>query len=154
MFPQIFLHGEIMTQRFGANPQRYAAYNLLGHEGIDLKPRGFYWGVHAAEGGVVVLDDDFERGPGDPYGIQVRILAPSGRLTIYTHLSENTIYLGQKIRAGDLIGIMGNTGNSDAPHVHFGVAWQLKSGLRRAADNGFGGLEDPEKETWPIWRTA
>ena len=152
MRPQIFLSDEIMTQRFGANPQNYADYGLNGHEGADYKPKDFTWGVHAAEGGTVVKDDDADRGPGDPYGIQVRILSPAGRLTVYAHLSENIVYLGQKVKAGDFIGVMGNTGSSSGPHIHFGCAYQDRNGQRLNADNGFGGLVDPEKETWPIWR--
>lgn len=152
MLPQIFLSEEIMTQRFGANPQNYVGFGLLGHEGNDYKPKKATYGVHAAEDGVVVMDDDEERGTNDPYGIQVRILSKSGRLTIYAHLSENFVKYGDNVVAGQPIGVMGETGNSRGVHVHFGCAYQNARGARTNTNNGFKGLVDPERETWPKWR--
>lgn len=154
MLPQIFLSDEILTQAFGKNPQKYADFGLpFGHEGIDLKPKKATYGVHAAEDGVVVVDDDEERGPGDPYGIMVKILSPAGRLTKYAHLSENFVKLGDRVKAGQPIGVMGETGNSRGVHVHFDCAYQDAAGRRLNVGNGSKGLVDPEKENWPRWRT-
>lgn len=41
--------------------------------------------------------------------------------TIYGHMSEVDVHVGDKIHSGDLIGLSGNTGNSTGPHLHFGM---------------------------------
>ena len=43
--------------------------------------------------------------------------------TLYAHLASNPVKVGQKVRAGDQIGVMGTTGNSDCIHLHF-VMWR------------------------------
>jgi len=45
--------------------------------------------------------------------------------TLYAHLSEISVFRGQKIKRGEIIGYVGNTGTSTAPHLHYEV---LKNG--------------------------
>jgi murein DD-endopeptidase MepM/ murein hydrolase activator NlpD len=45
--------------------------------------------------------------------------------TLYAHLSKINVYRGQKIKRGEIIGYVGNTGTSTAPHLHYEV---LKNG--------------------------
>jgi len=45
--------------------------------------------------------------------------------TLYAHLSKISVYRGQKIKRGEIIGYVGNTGTSTAPHLHYEV---LKNG--------------------------
>jgi murein DD-endopeptidase MepM/ murein hydrolase activator NlpD len=85
------------------------------HEGIDLvAPTGTP--VHAAADGVV-----FGAAPNGRYGNWIRI-DHAGRLaTIYGHLSAFApgITPGTRVSRGELIGFVGNTGRSTAPHLHF-----------------------------------
>lgn len=124
------LPGARVTQRFGENAAAYASYGLRGHEGLDYSaPVGTP--VRAAHDGDVLRGQD-EGG----YGTYVVVSAPNVR-TLYGHLSAITAT--GRVTAGQVIGLSGNTGNSTAPHLHFGVrpvpiAWQ----------NGFKGYVDPE----------
>ena len=55
------------------------------------------------------------------YGKQVQLLHPEygPYLTSYAHLSEIKVKKGQKVKQGDIIGLVGSTGNSTGPHVHY-----------------------------------
>lgn len=141
-----FLCPARITQRFGVNPQVYGKFGLKGHEGIDLVPDGFDWGVHALEGGTVILDDDDGGRRGAAYGVSVRVQSPDGRVCLYAHLSENVVKLGDVVKEGDLIGIQGNTGHSFGAHLHLSVYKVAKDGSRLNAGNGFKGMVDPEVE--------
>lgn len=136
-----FLSEAKVTQPFGANPAYYKGYGLAGHEGVDLVPKLPTWGVHAVAGGTIIQDDD--AGTNKAYGIQVRLKEPSGRVWAYAHLSENAVSVGQKLDAGDLIGVMGNTGTGTGPHLHLMTYVENDDKSRVAADNGYKGMTDP-----------
>jgi murein DD-endopeptidase MepM/ murein hydrolase activator NlpD len=99
------------------------------HTGVDLDAaRGTP--VLAAGGGKVVwVGYGLYSGtynPDDPYGLAVLIrhdFGYEGRLmyTAYGHLEEADVWLGQHVEAGDQIGMVGDTGNADGPHLHFEV---------------------------------
>ncbi|MEM7034994.1 MAG: M23 family metallopeptidase, partial [Chloroflexota bacterium] len=54
------------------------------------------------------------------YGNLMIIYHPQGYLTFYAHL-ESLAPIGTAVKAGDVIGTMGSTGNSTGPHLHFGL---------------------------------
>ncbi|NGO71665.1 M23 family metallopeptidase [Streptomyces boncukensis] len=58
-------------------------------------------------------------GCGDGFGNQVVIRHPDGYYTQYAHLSEIQTERGRRVRAGERIGLSGDTGNSTGPHLHF-----------------------------------
>ncbi len=65
----------------------------------------------------------------DPYGIAVAILHDFGynglRLsTVYGHMAQVSVTVGQHVEAGTQLGIIGVTGNTTGPHVHFEVRFQ------------------------------
>ncbi|QBR91004.1 M23 family metallopeptidase [Nocardioides euryhalodurans] len=53
------------------------------------------------------------------YGHWVRIEHPSGETTVYAHMNDLTVALGQSVDQGTQIGTVGNTGNSFGAHLHF-----------------------------------
>ena len=91
------------------------------HRGIDLT-RWLGWSalsyIHAAADGTVVYT-----GYDNSRGYWVKIDHGEGVTTQYYHLLEGSIivYRGKIVKAGEVIGNMGNTGNSSGAHLHFQV---------------------------------
>lgn len=56
------------------------------------------------------------------YGYSVVVRHPGGWMTLYGHLSRVTARPGQKVSAGDLVGLMGSTGHSTGSHLHLALA--------------------------------
>lgn len=105
--------------RFGS-PFGMRRHPILGisrmHKGIDLTaPRGTK--VYASGDGVVTRADAKSKG----YGYHIRINHGFGYLTLYAHLSKILVQPGQKVKRGDVIGLVGNTGLSKGPHLHYEV---------------------------------
>ena len=84
------------------------------HYGMDFtSPQGTF--VYATGDGVVTRADNASAG----YGNHVRI--DHGYVTLYGHLSAYNVRPGQHVKRGDLIGRVGSTGRSEAPHLHYEV---------------------------------
>jgi len=91
--------------------QGYKSY----HRAIDLN-RLNGWGIYAAASGVIQIQQT--RGG---YGNLIIINHGSGWSTYYGHLSEFRVKAGDYVQQGQLIGIMGSTGRSTGPHLHFEI---------------------------------
>ncbi len=86
------------------------------HYGMDFtSPQGTF--VYATGDGVVTRADNASAG----YGNHVRIDHGYGYVTLYGHLSAYNVRPGQHVKRGDLIGRVGSTGRSEAPHLHYEV---------------------------------
>lgn len=72
--------------------------------------------LHAAKSGVVEA-----AGPAAGYGIWIRIRTDDGELLEYGHNDQNYVSVGQRVNAGEVIGTVGNRGDSTGPHLHFRV---------------------------------
>jgi murein DD-endopeptidase MepM/ murein hydrolase activator NlpD len=93
--------------------------------------------VHAARGGTVVgIKSDSDVGGGDSQydwdANYILIQHPDGTLGQYVHLMKggSKVELGQRVAAGEWIGLSGNTGHSTGPHLHFSV-FNAKDGKHR-----------------------
>ena len=97
----------VLTSNFGARWGRQ-------HKGLDIK---VYIGdtIRAAFSGKVRIVRYERRG----YGKYVVIRHYNGLETIYGHLSAQLVEENQEVRAGDVIGLGGNTGRSTGSHLHF-----------------------------------
>ncbi len=85
------------------------------HEGVDLgAPHGSP--VYATGEGVVEF-----AGPWDRYGLTIEINHGNGVSTRYAHLSRIKVKEGQKVTRTSVIGLLGNTGRSTGPHLHYEV---------------------------------
>lgn len=114
-----------ITQGFGPTPFRFeAAYAGFAHfhTGIDLAvPLGTP--VFAAADGVVVAAQAMQDANGTlvGYGNYVIIQHATGLETLYGHLLSSIVKTGDLVTRGQLIGLVGSTGNSTGPHTHFEV---------------------------------
>ncbi len=61
---------------------------------------------------------------GQGWGNFVLIRHYNGLETLYGHLSKQLVHVGQLIKAGEVIGLGGNTGRSSGPHLHYEVRYQ------------------------------
>ena len=97
----------VITSNFGSRWGRQ-------HKGLDIK---VYIGdtIRAAFSGKVRI----VRYEGGGYGKYIVIRHNNGLETIYGHLSKQLVRENQEVRAGDVIGLGGNTGRSTGSHLHF-----------------------------------
>lgn len=92
--------------------------HLHGHNGVDLAaPVGTL--IMAAADGTVTLSRT--GGYNGGYGVYVVISHDNGTQTVYGHMKDNYVSVGQKVNQGDAIGTIGMTGNTSGPHVHFEI---------------------------------
>ena len=88
------------------------------HNGIDIAGGGDYgMPFVASDGGTVIWAGN----DGGGYGNYVMIDHGNGYITVYGHASELCCYTGQYVSQGETIGLIGSTGNSTGPHLHFEI---------------------------------
>lgn len=86
------------------------------HYGMDFTaPRGTP--VYATGDGTITRADNRSSG----YGEHIRLDHGYGYVSLYAHLSKYNVRKGQKVKRGDIIGFVGSTGRSQAPHLHYEV---------------------------------
>ena len=91
------------------------------------KARKFHYGmdfsaatgtpIYASGNGVVTRADANSTG----YGKHIRIDHGFNYVSLYAHLSKYNVKKGQKVKRGDVIGYVGSTGRSVAPHLHYEI---------------------------------
>ena len=91
------------------------------------KKRRFHYGmdftakrgtpVYATGNGIVKRADNRSSG----YGKHIRIDHGFGYVSLYAHLTKYNVRRGQKVKRGDIIGYVGNTGRSAGPHLHYEI---------------------------------
>lgn len=96
--------GHVITQYYGWK-----------HTGVDID--GDYDSpIYASDDGVVEV-----AGWGTGYGIQAVVNHENGIKTRYGHMSKIFVTIGQQVKKGDVLGMVGTTGNSTGTHLHFEV---------------------------------
>ncbi|MGX6511107.1 M23 family metallopeptidase [Rhodococcus sp. SJ-2] len=96
------------TSNFGARwGTLHAGVDIAGPIGTPI--------LAVADGEVI------DSGPAQGFGMWVRLLHADGTVTVYGHINESLVTVGQKVMAGDQIATMGNRGFSTGPHLHFEV---------------------------------
>lgn len=88
------------------------------HEGMDFSAAPGT-PVYATGNGVVT-----DAGWNSGYGNSIDINHGYDYLTRYAHLSKILVKQGQEVKRGDLIGLVGNTGKSTGPHLHYEVRYK------------------------------
>ena len=87
------------------------------HSGVDLKTKANDEIVAAFDGEVVAS------GPYFGYGNCIRIKHAYGLETLYSHQSKNFVKKGEKVKAGQVIGLTGRTGRATTEHLHFEMSF-------------------------------
>ena len=103
-----------LTSRYGYRRDPFTRKRSF-HRGIDIANR-VGARVYAAQGGVVVF-----AGPRHGYGNAIILEHQFGYKTMYGHLNETVVKRGQRVKSGQTIGTVGNSGRSTGPHVHFEI---------------------------------
>ena len=86
------------------------------HEGMDFTAKTGT-PIFASGDGIVVRADNSASG----FGNHIVIRHGYGYESLYAHLSKYKCRAGQRVKRGDIIGYVGNTGRSEAPHLHYEV---------------------------------
>jgi len=108
----------IITQRFGKTSDSGRLYASGTHNGVDMgMPVGTR--IYSAQSGIIKGLGNTDSYPGcHSYGKWMLVEHDNGLSTLYAHLSSHTATTGQRVAAGDLIALSGNTGYSTGPHLH------------------------------------
>lgn len=133
-----------ITQIFGVNPQAYAKFGLLGHNGLDMRaflPNGerCYDGgkseVFAPHDGKII-ESVFDA---NGYGWYVKI-ENDKEGSVLAHFShQSPCKVGSTVKTGQFIGYQGTTGNSTGIHLHWGYYK-----FPRDKSNGYNGFINQE----------
>lgn len=113
-----------------------------------LKKRLFHWGVDmtANVGAKIYAPGDgvVEETGYDPHGYGRTLIINHGYgfETLYGHLSRFNVKKGEKVKRGDVIGFVGNTGLSSGPHLHYEI---IKNGKKINPLNYFTPNMDPQE---------
>ena len=115
------LDGARLSSGFGMRKHPISGFNKI-HKGVDFAaPTGTP--IYAGGNGVIEYI-----GNNGGYGKYIRIRHNNEYKTAYAHLSKynKNIYKGKRVIQGDIIGYVGNTGNSTGPHLHYEIIFQNK----------------------------
>jgi len=108
------IEGGWITSKFGYRSSPFTGRKEF-HSGLDISNRSGTKVVATADGKISYA-------AGKMYiGNLVMIDHGHGRVTKYGHLKKIMVKQGQKIKRGDVIGLLGNTGRSTGPHVHYEI---------------------------------
>lgn len=103
--------GRFVWPFYGVLTQFFHSY----HPGIDIAKRT--GNIYAADSGTVIRSGWWQGG----YGNAVQIDHGNGFVTTYAHMSKILANVDQKVEKGQPIGVVGSTGRSTGPHLHFTI---------------------------------
>ncbi len=99
-------------------PGSIRTQGIHGHNAVDLA-NDLNSPIKAVAAGKVIVSRTYGWNGG--YGKYVVIRHKTGVQTLYAHLNKNYVSVGDWVSAGQVIGLMGSTGRSTGPHLHFEV---------------------------------
>jgi murein DD-endopeptidase MepM/ murein hydrolase activator NlpD len=102
------------TSRFGYRKSPFTGRREF-HKGLDIANRHGSPVIATADGVITFV------GPKGLLGNMVRVDHGHGMVTRYGHLSKMLVKRGQAVKRGDKIALMGNSGRSTGPHLHYEV---------------------------------
>ncbi len=118
-----------LTDRFGWRIHPLTRLKQF-HEGLDISAPRRTKVIAPADGEVEVVVVKYA--PNQSYGKQVIINHGYGFRTVYAHLNDIFVKEGEKVRRGQVIGTVGDTGRATGPHLHYEVH---KDGIAQNPEN-------------------
>lgn len=112
--PSVWPAKGFVTSGFGRRRSPTAGASSM-HKGLDISNR-VGTPIRAPARGAVTF-----AGPDGAYGISITLDHGNGMVTRYAHLSKALVSVGAYVQRGDVIGLLGNTGRSTGPHLHYEV---------------------------------
>jgi murein DD-endopeptidase MepM/ murein hydrolase activator NlpD len=103
-----------LTSRFGYRIDPFTGLRQF-HEGIDIANRMGTPIVVPADGVISRVFNNFG------FGLMVEVTHGYGIVTRYGHLSKSYVKVGQRVKRGERIAAIGNTGRATGPHLHYEV---------------------------------
>ena len=88
---------------------------MRDHGGVDIRAH-MGWPVAAFKPGTVIRS-----GENGPLGISVDVRQEDGMTARYGHMSKTLVKTGQRVTAGEAVGLVGCTGRTTGAHLHFGL---------------------------------
>jgi murein DD-endopeptidase MepM/ murein hydrolase activator NlpD len=108
-----------LSRGFGASINPFTKKAKF-HNGLDIAaPQGT--SVMAISNGKVVIADSV-----GGHGNRIVLIHAQGYASFYSHLFKRLVAKDDEVKKGDVIGLVGNTGHSTAPHLHFEMRHQDK----------------------------
>jgi murein DD-endopeptidase MepM/ murein hydrolase activator NlpD len=90
---------------------------FAGHSGVDISA-STGTPIYAANSGPVLFSGTSRVG----YGLAV-VLGHGPFSTLYAHMSQRNVDCGQFVNVGQIVGLVGSTGISSGPHLHFEIQY-------------------------------
>jgi murein DD-endopeptidase MepM/ murein hydrolase activator NlpD len=112
--------GQIVSSGYYIRPIRggVKSQGIHGYNGIDLAASVGTPIMASADGQVILART---AGYNGGYGLYVVVKHANGTQTLYAHMSQVNVAVGEIVKQGEVIGAVGNTGRSTGPHLHFEV---------------------------------
>jgi murein DD-endopeptidase MepM/ murein hydrolase activator NlpD len=107
--------GPVVRPAVGRLTSTYGPRGGTIHFGIDIA-NTIGTPILSAMAGEVI-----DSGPASGFGLWVRVQHADGLVTVYGHINESLVSVGQQVAAGEQIATLGNRGESTGPHLHFEV---------------------------------
>lgn len=85
------------------------------HYGVDIA-NSIGTPIHSLMSGTVISS-----GPASGFGLWVRVQHDNGLISVYGHINESLVTVGQRVEAGQQIATIGNRGQSTGPHLHLEI---------------------------------
>ncbi|EIF00545.1 M23 family metallopeptidase [Saccharomonospora glauca] len=106
---------DIVKPAEGTFTSGYGARWGTTHYGVDIA-NSIGTPIYSAMSGTVISS-----GPASGFGLWVRVQHDNGLITVYGHINESLVSVGQRVEAGQQIATIGNRGQSTGPHLHFEI---------------------------------
>ncbi|MBN2070942.1 MAG: M23 family metallopeptidase [Candidatus Krumholzibacteriota bacterium] len=111
------LNGGFLSSRFGRRMDPFSG-RIAFHKGVDYFARSGTPLMSTADGVITMAKNN------GSMGLTIEVNHGNGFMTKYAHLSKILVKRGQRIKRGEIIGLVGNTGKSTGPHLHYEVIFR------------------------------